>query len=271
MPSQENAHVRGESISVEVLNSSVRTESSQQFAQVGDYGINSTIHKFGRNPIVGATEEEVWTGSTAYPWQTAASPLRVAIGGNAADISTGAGARTVTLLGLDANFNEISETISLNGAAQSAPTAQSFIRCHRASVTECGTYGGGNVGIINIATVPVGTVISIIPAGIGQTQQATWTVSAGATAFMSSAYLQNSGTGVLDFRLYRRTGANVFTAPFGAKRVFSEFAGVQPGQVLIVKFDAYPRFTEYTDVWISAIRNGSQNSSCVTMFDLMLT
>ena len=49
-----------------------------------------------------------------YPYLAAASLLQVS-SGSANDTAAGTGARTVTIVGLDANYNVISETLTMNG------------------------------------------------------------------------------------------------------------------------------------------------------------
>ncbi len=64
------------------------------------------IHKFGRNPSVGGAPETVWMQGGVYSYLTSASTVYVS-SDDADDAAAGTGARTVTVLGLDANYNNV--------------------------------------------------------------------------------------------------------------------------------------------------------------------
>jgi hypothetical protein len=96
----------------------------------------------------------------------------------------GTGALTFTVIGLDADWKEISQTVTLNGqTAVTLPT--SLIRVYRAFVATVGT-GGVNAGDIWVGS---GTVTTGVPAvkyagvltGLGQTLMAVYSVPVTAT------------------------------------------------------------------------------------------
>ena len=61
------------------------------------------IHKFGSNPDVGTTMEDIWQTGGVYTWLQSAVTLE-AISDSADDIITGSGARKVIVQGLDPDF-----------------------------------------------------------------------------------------------------------------------------------------------------------------------
>ena len=69
--------------------------------------------KFGKNPDVGNTEETIWDAGGLYSWQSAAESLEI-LSSEVADAAAGTGARTVTVKGLDSNYELLSETVTLN-------------------------------------------------------------------------------------------------------------------------------------------------------------
>ncbi len=142
-----------------------------------------SVRKFGNNPSVGSTEEPIWFGSAAKTYPTTADTILVAAGGNVNDTAAGSGARTVVFDGLDADFAEISEEITLAGASASAATTQAFLRMFRAYVGTPGTYGGVNAGDIAIETSG-GIVLANMPAEKAETQLGWYTVPAGYTAYI---------------------------------------------------------------------------------------
>jgi hypothetical protein len=115
---------------------------------------------------------------------------------DANDTSAGTGARTIEISGLDGDYNEISETIILNGQTP-VTTTNSFLRVNRGIVLTAGS-GGVNAGIIYVGTgtvtsgVPVNKYTTINGDGTNQTLQAFWTVPAGYTAYI---YQSNFSTG----------------------------------------------------------------------------
>lgn len=140
----------------------------------------------------GATAVDIWTGAGTYQFMSAATALEV-FSTNAADAIAGTGARTVTVQGLDNNFNEVVQTVSLNGAAVALPTP--LRRINQALITGAGS-GLVNAGQINVRDVSGGTIRAIIPAGLGITQQSQFTVPAGHTLLVKSVELEiNSSAG----------------------------------------------------------------------------
>lgn len=147
----------------------------------------SVIHKFGRNPNVGGAPETIWMHGGTYTYLTSASTVYVS-GADAQDSAAGTGARTVTVQGLDTNYNEIEETLTVDGAV----STQSFLRVFRAFVASAGSLqtnkgavlvstgasGGGTV-LADIGIIGTGTTF-----GLGQTQLALYTIPAGKTGYL---------------------------------------------------------------------------------------
>ena len=86
--------------------------------------------------------------------------------------------RTVLINGLDANYDEITETVTCNNA--SAPTTTTgFFRINDAIFTKS---SGANVGDITITNT--GTTYAKIDAGIGKSQASIFTVPAGKSFYL---------------------------------------------------------------------------------------
>ena len=152
----------------------------------GQIAYHYPVFKFGFNPDIDDSLETVWSGGGLYSYLSAATVLKVS-SSSANDTSAGTGARTVELQGLDGDYNQISETVTLSGQT-AVNTTQSFLRIYRMIVKTAGT-GAQNAGVIYAGT---GTVTSGVPAnkyatiaiGDNQTLMALWTVPAGHTAYM---------------------------------------------------------------------------------------
>ena len=145
-----------------------------------------TLYKFGYNPDVDTQEETVWGNSGDYVWLDSAVTMFVS-STSADDTGTGTGARTILIQGLDEDYNEIEETITLNGQTQVA-TQLSYLRIYRSFVTLAGSNEGTN-GVIYIGSsgatggVPNTTVYASVSIG-NQTQIAAYTVPAGYTLYI---------------------------------------------------------------------------------------
>ena len=164
----------------------------------GQIAWHNPLFKFGNNPSVGNSLETIWAEGGLYGYLTAATVLKVS-SSSTDDTSAGTGARTVELSGLDADYNEISELVTLNGQT-AVNTTQSFLRINRMIVRSAGS-GGANAGVIYAGT---GTVTTGVPAnvyasingvtGSNQTLMALWTVPAGYTAYMLQYDVSNGTT-----------------------------------------------------------------------------
>tara|TARA_R110000782_G_scaffold36118_1_gene86140 strand:- start:852 stop:2063 length:1212 start_codon:yes stop_codon:yes gene_type:complete len=145
-----------------------------------------TLYKFGYNPDVDTQEETVWGNAGNYIWLDSAVTMFVS-STSANDSGTGIGARTILIQGLDEDYNEIEETITLNGQTQ-VTTQLSYLRVYRAFVTLAGSNEGTS-GVIYIGSsgatggVPNSAVYASISIG-NQTQIAAYTVPAGYTLYI---------------------------------------------------------------------------------------
>ena len=241
----------------------------------GLYKDKSVVHKFGANEGAPAAERDVWQyGDTAignidYNWLQAADTVRIAAGGNAADTSAGAGARTVTIEGLDSNWELTSEVLTTNGASASTASSTSFIRLHRAYVSDVGTYTGSNTGAITLETAVGGDVLGHILAGLGQTQLTMYTVPLNYTGYLRHAHGSVSAGTNKDSTLtmYRRLSAEDVAAPMtdGGKRLMHRWEQLQG--VAELDFLAMPSLPAQTDVWWTSKGN---TSSISVVYDLIL-
>lgn len=114
------------------------------------------IRVWGRNAAVGTSVEDLYQYDQAIDWYTvlgAGAKLDVS-SSSASDTSAGTGARTIKIVGLDANGNFVTDTITMNGQSvvQSAVT---FTDVFGADVTTAGT-GLNNAGDIHIVKTGTG-------------------------------------------------------------------------------------------------------------------
>jgi len=227
----------------------------------------SIVHKFGRNPAVpNGSWAGILTSSAQFVWLTAASAVRVKAGGNSADTSNGAGARTVTIQGLSATGAEVTATVTLAGASASAATTQTFLRVYRAWVETAGTYTGNNTGNVVIETTG-GTALIQITAGEGQTQYCAYTIPLGKTGYLANVTVQADSLKPADFRLFTRGPCTTVTAPFPAKRLKYYWDGIS-GKASSQTRTSILAMPALTDIWIEA--QGSSATEATADMEIIL-
>ena len=227
----------------------------------------SAIHKFGRNPNVGNIPETIWMHGGLYSYLDVGSDSTIYAYSASSDDGPGNdGAHTITVQGLDNDFNLIEETITVNGAASTA----SFLRVYRAFVATAGALraNDGNV-LISTAASGGGTVLADIgvigsgtTTGLGQTQLALYTIPAGKTGYLSTwnvgvAPMNNSVTVTL---LARELDGN---APFRTKDIIDIVGGYTTQNYSIPL-----RFPEKTDIEVRG--TGDTGSVISSSFDIIL-
>jgi len=204
-----------------------------------------TLYKFGYNPDVDTQEETVWGNSGDYVWLDSAVTMFVS-STSTNDNGTGTGSRTILIQGLDEDYNEIEETITLNGQTQVA-TQLSYLRIYRSFVTLAGSNEGTS-GVIYIGSsgatggVPNTTVYASVSIG-NQTQIAAYTVPAGYTLYVDEINFTaavSQAQKLVHCKFNSRThGSNVFR---------TRFVQVLQSNQLIQSFKYPQGFAEKTDL-----------------------
>lgn len=229
----------------------------------------SLVHKFGANPSISSSSTEDITFSGAINWLTAATTVRVKSGGNAADVnSSGAGARTITVVGLNSSWAEVEEDIALAGGSASAVTTTTFIRINRAYVKTVGTYSVANTGNITIENGSGGTNLVVIEAGVGQTQSSAFTVPVGKTAYLTRISSVVDANKAVTMRMFQRRDADDVTVPFTGKRMVAIFPQLI-GQAART-FESYPLFPAKTDLWWAGTTGSGNTAAAGVNYDLIL-
>lgn len=113
-----------------------------------------------------------WENNTAYVFPTVASTM-VASSSSASDTAV-----TILIDGLDANYNRISEAVTLNGTSD-VTTTKVFFR-----INSVVTTAGNAVGTVYVKNAG-GTTYAQITIGSGRTNMSVYTVPAGYTAYLT--------------------------------------------------------------------------------------
>jgi hypothetical protein len=231
----------------------------------GNVAGTSSINKFGANDDVSTSYEDIWDGGGTYVWPAAASLYNIT-STDTDDVLGGTGAHNVSIQGLDANYNLITETINLNGQTH-VPTVNQYLRVFRMKVEYSGSsnVNEGNIYLFK-GTSSTGTpddltlVIAKIQSLQGQTLMSLYTIPAGKTGYMSNAYVTSAATKTTTFQLFAR--------PLGKSENIKFNIDIKDADVNH-KWSVPLVFTEKTDIWTQAkIDVGSTRVS--SGFDIIL-
>jgi len=130
--------------------------------------------KFGFNPAIGTTEEDVWDIGGDHPEDVSAETWNIRSASTDDVDTTGTGAQTVEVYGLDGSYNLANETIEMNGTSNVA-TSTSYTFIHRIVVETAGS-GGTAAGNIQATAPTPGTVGAQITQGYDQSLMAIYMV-----------------------------------------------------------------------------------------------
>ena len=218
---------------------------------------HKALFKFGINGDVGTSVETVWAQGGTYAYPASATVMKIS-SSSADDAAAGTGARTISIAGLDANYNEISETVILDGQT-AVNTVNSYLRISRMFVVTAGS-GATAAGTIYAGT---GTVTSGVPAtvygmiaiGANQTQMAFWTVPAGYTLYLTGLFYTSGNTNAnawTNFQLIQRQLGGVFRQQSSSR--------VPGNGDFVVDLHTPLAFTEKTDIEVRAVASTSPSN-----------
>jgi len=240
--------------------------------QQGKIQGHSLVHKFGRNPAVASGTEEgvLQISGGQFIFRTSATTFRIAAGGDVADTAAGAGAREITIQGIDSNLNEVTETIATAGASASSATTASFWRVHRAWVSDCGTYTGNNVADIVVEDSGGAASHIMIAAGEGQSQYAGYTIPSGKTGYLLSLHGSvGANKDDAEVKVYTRDNFNDVTAGYQAKRLRLNYDGAT-GFLPYTPISPELALSPLTDIWVTAVGAGAGGSTVSIDFEILL-
>ena len=252
------------------ISSISRTGTTEPFElQVsrGQVAYHTTLFKFGSNADVNGTNETIWDQGGIYSYPASAAKVYVS-SSSTDDAASGTGAQTVVVVGLDGNYNELSETVSLDGQNQ-VETDGLFLRVFQAFVATAGS-GGTAAGDIYVATtgessgVPTGTIYAKIRVGENQTLMALYTVPAGKTLYISRGSI-SSGTETANKFIIGRLSARFFGGVFRTQAKVTLADG-------FIDFDwEFPlRIPEKTDIEARAQGSGNDSHQVAASFEGVL-
>lgn len=207
--------------------------------------------KFGYNPEVGTDPETIWDGGGLYSYPTSASIMKVSSSNNL-DTST-----TLTIYGLNENYDAVSESITLNGQT-AVNTTNQYIRSLRVIVNTNEPQGDIYVGTGTVTSGVPANVYAKVHIGENQTLMAIWTVPRNHTAYLYDVNF-NTGTTVANKFIEGRLKVK----PFG--EVFQTKGHITTATNSDINYSIPLILTEKTDVELQAFASSGTNAVSATM------
>lgn len=177
-----------------------------------DFDGLSGIASSGHNDSVGTTFETIWTEGGVYVYLANAEVLDI-VSTDAKDTSDGVGARTLKIDGLDDNFLEVTETISLNGTTP-VTTSQAFLRVNKVIVIAVGSEGDTAGNIVATGDTSTSVKVFAIEAGTNQSEACLFTVPANKKFLPTFLQLGNGKTDTSTLRFKIRQDPKTATSAF---------------------------------------------------------
>jgi len=153
----------------------------------------STKHVAAQREDGNSSPQTVWGSTGEYPFQDVANTLTIT-SNNAADGSD------LVIEGLDADYAEITETVTLNGTAN-VSTSASFLRVNGAFIQS----GNTNVGQITIKNDSADDLQGVVVPGAAKLTQSVQTIPANHTGVVVSVLSTVNVNQDVDFEYFART------------------------------------------------------------------
>lgn len=239
----------------------------------------SIVHKFGHSDAVSTTVVPVCSGNV-YQTPTTAQTLEL-VSTDSTDNQAGVGARSITIIGLDATGAEQTVTANMHvtdGTVAEEVTGSTWLRVYRMYVETSGTYAsssaGSHAGTITLRTLGGAGVdwgLLELHGGfpLGQSQIGSYTVPLGKEAFIGNLFTGTNSSKAVDILFFKREDILTTSAPFSTLRVQSAFTGITDNQDLTPKSWSGP-FDELTDIGFMAVRSSAGTSSVSVDFEIVL-
>ncbi len=178
----------------------------------GNIGGQKTGNIFAQNDLVGTIEEDLQSQGGVLVFLQSPEKMSIISSDTVNDILNGTGANSILVQGLDINFTEISEIVTL--ASTPTNTVNQYIRINSLIINEVGTYSGSNLGIITATSANSSTVQIEIPATEGVSKSSHYTVPAGMELIITRIFVSVDTGKQISVLLKTRANADDVIFPF---------------------------------------------------------
>ena len=225
-----------------------RTEDFKLQIARGHVSNHYHINKFGWNAALGSSFETIWDGSNVYTYQNSGVATAVST------VSSADSASTVRISGLDANFEEATDLLTVDGAA----STNTYARINRAILITA------NTGSINSNAIEIrqgGEIAAQISAGFGQTQMAIYTIPTDMTGYLFNFQGSIDKQKEVVFRILTRD--NDEGTAFNEKGRFGTF-----GVPVSYNYEIPLKFSANTDIQVQGKAGATTEAGAI--FDIVL-
>ena len=254
------------------LRGEVMAEATKEFlyeAAAGRVPGYSVGRKFGRNPDIDTgSPEDIWNGGglyTGFPTTGSAETVDV-VSSSTNDAAAGTGARTINLFGLDENYIEQEETITMNGTTAVTST-KIWWRLNRVKVTSIGSLSTNDGSITVNHTTTTANVFAVMPASAGQTAIMAYTIPANKKMLAIAIGIsidRASGSSATASATLR-----ICDAETGLIRVIDYFFPTE-GSPIFKSYEVTEVIEEKTDIWIRVDSVGTNNTIVIADMQYLL-
>jgi hypothetical protein len=213
---------------------------------------HTPLIKYGYSPLIVNVNETIWDAGGIYSYPSSALSMTVTSASGATDAGV-----QVTVIGLDANWEEVTQEVTLNGSG-TATLSTSLIRVYRAYVSGSSSPAG------DITIANGGTTYAQITAGENQTLMALYTVPAGKTFYFHRG-TANFGTDLSGAYLTIRFVQRLFGKVFRTAMKLDLISGREDFNF------SYPQaFPEKTDLEVRGVCSKNQANAVSATFQGVL-
>ena len=256
---------RGASISTDADATVVRP--TDYFVDVSQGLVQNAIsdNKFGYGQVT--TVLKPITSSGAFMTPSSAQTLEI-LSSDADDSLNGAGAWKVVIIGLNSLWQNVQDTVSLNGTSAVALNTP-FTRVYRMYILQSGVYANSSTsshqGTITLRASGGGATwaqIGVYDAtfGVGQSQIGGISVTETQTLYIEAISISIESNKLVDIFLFQRNRINTVSAPFSAFRTAKRWVGVS--QSVEQDFKVPIKFDGSCDVvFMGRVTSGTANVS----------
>lgn len=233
--------------------------------QKGHRAGHTIIQKFGHNPDVdtATVPEDIWENGGVYTGFPSEREKLEILSSSVADAEAGTGCRTIVISGLDSNFDQVSETIIMNGTT----VVESVNIYSRMNRSYCASSGSGttNAGTITIRhTTTTANVFGSIAPSDGQTHIACYTIPRNHTG-----YIMANRVGMYDSTANRATISYFVKSSNGTTSLVRPISVSTTAPVTVSPVGGFI-FPEKTDGCARATIVDNNNGNIQFSFDIVL-
>lgn len=244
-----------------------RSITEEMLIAEGKYQDRYIVNKFGINTDIdtGTLPEDIWDGGGAYTGFPTGSAETLAIVSSSTNDtnSSGTGARTLRIFGLDSNKELQQEDVNLNGTT-TVNSSNSYTRVYRAYVLTAGssTTNEGEITINHSTTTA--NVFTVILTGTGQSQISAYTIPAGYTGYLKrySASMFDNTTNRAEMAIWMRPESS-------AVRLINAFVISDANDITREPYGGI-KFDEKTDIVFRCTSVDNSNAQITVTYDILV-